>query len=63
MADLLETSRDVYVASFYAHEFLTVTVLWSLLAAEAALRLRLDSSEKDTFKTLVTAARERASRR
>jgi len=59
VAGLLKTSRDLYVASSYAYEFLTVAVLWSLLAVEAALRLRLDGSEKDTFKTLITAAHER----
>ncbi len=59
VAGLLRTSRDLYVASFYACEFLTVSVLWSLLAVEAALRLRLNGKERDTFKTLVDRAHER----
>lgn len=59
VAGLLRTSRDLYVASFYAYEFLTVGVLWSLLAVEAALRLRLDGKEMDTFKTLVDRAHKR----
>lgn len=59
VAGLLRTSRDLYVASFYAYELLTVGVLWSLLAVEAALRLKLDGSEHDSFKTLVATARKR----
>ena len=56
VAGLLRTSRDLYVASFYAYEFLTTGVLWSFHAVEAALRLKLDASERDTFKALVDDA-------
>ncbi len=53
VARLLRTSRDLYVASFYAYEFLTVGVLWSLLAVEAALRLRLGRGKSARFEALV----------
>lgn len=59
VAGLLRTSRDLYVASFYAYEFLTVGVLWSLLAVEAALRLRLDGNERDTLKALIGRAQKK----
>ena len=59
VADLLRTSRDLYVASFYAYEFVTVGVLWSLHAVEAALRLKLKGSEHDSLRQLVHDAHER----
>jgi hypothetical protein len=43
IAGLLKTSRDLYIFSYFAYEFLTVGVLVSLQAVEAALRLKLSS--------------------
>ncbi|MGO4258148.1 hypothetical protein [Marmoricola sp. RAF53] len=43
---LLKTSRDLFVCSYFAYEFLTVAVLVSLQAVEAALRSSLGSDQR-----------------
>lgn len=55
ISGLLQTSRDLYVCSYFAYEFLTIGVLVSLQAVEAGLRSRL--SVKANFATLAQAAR------
>lgn len=52
----MKTSRDLFVASFYAYEFLTVRAFWSLLAVEAPLRTKLDAAESRPFKALINEA-------
>jgi hypothetical protein len=54
ISGLLKTSRDLYICSYFAYEFLTIGVLVSIQAVEAALRLKLSS--KARFVTLARNA-------
>lgn len=42
--ELLNTSRDLYVLGYYAYSLFAVAGTWSILAIEAALKLRLNGS-------------------
>jgi hypothetical protein len=54
--DLLSTSRDLYTLGYYAYSLFAVAGTWSILAVEAALKLRLGASRSSTFKNLVERA-------
>ena len=55
-AELLSTSRDLYTFGYYAYSLFAVAGTWSILAVEAALKLRLDAGRSATFKGLVERA-------
>ena len=55
-AELLSTSRDCYVQGYYAYALFAVGGTWSIMAVEAALRLRLGADRKVQFSSLVKAA-------
>jgi hypothetical protein len=52
IADLLKTSRALFVQSYFAYEFLTVGVLVSLQAVETSLRVRLEQP-RERFHRLI----------
>ena len=58
---MLAVSRDLFVHSYFVHEFAVVAVVWSLLAVEASLRLALgvDPSDPTGFKKLIGRAHGR----
>lgn len=56
VADLLKTSRDLFVQSYFAYELLVVSALWSMHAVEAALRTHFDSKKR--FEHLIKLASE-----
>lgn len=56
VADLLRISRKMFVHGFFVYELITVSAMWSFLAVEAALKLRLDS--RATFAPLIKRGRE-----
>lgn len=56
IAELLRVSRQLFVHGFFVYEFITIGAMWSLLAVEGALRLRLDSEA--TFAARIRRARE-----
>lgn len=49
---MLQTARDLFVQHYFVYEFGAVSVVWSLLALEAALRDRF-SVEEDKERRLV----------
>jgi hypothetical protein len=55
-AELLKTSRDAYTLGYYAYSLFAVAGTWSILAVEAALKLRLDATRNSNFKSLVKRA-------
>jgi hypothetical protein len=55
-AELLSTSRDLYVLGYYAYSLFAVAGIWSILAIEAALKLRFDAGRTANFKSLVERA-------
>ena len=56
VAEILGTSRQLFVHGYYVYEFVTVVVAWSLLAVETALRARLPAGESATFKAMLKRA-------
>lgn len=52
IADLLKTSRALFVQSYFAYEFLTLGVLVSLQAVETSLRVRLEQP-RERFHRLI----------
>lgn len=56
IAEILQTSRRLFVQGYYVYEFVTVAVAWSLLAVETALRARLQASESVTFNAMLKRA-------
>jgi len=56
VADLLHTTRATFALSWFHYELLVVSVAWSLLAVEAALRDRLSADDKSPLKALLTLA-------
>lgn len=59
VANLLATSRSLYVLSWYRYELLIVAVAWSLLAVETALRHSLGASVKKSFVELLQSATQK----
>lgn len=59
IAEMLRVARALIVQSWWCYDFLTVSVVWSLMAVEAALRERLVKPEEPspTFKPLVRLAK------
>ena len=55
-AELLKTSRDAYTLGYYAYSLFAVAGTRSILAVEAALKLRLDATRNSIFKSLVERA-------
>jgi hypothetical protein len=55
VAGLLQTSRSLFVQSFYTYEFLTIGLLLSLQAVETSLKVRL-SVERQSFEKLIDRA-------
>ncbi|WP_244930359.1 hypothetical protein [Nocardioides sp. W7] len=58
VAGLLQTSRSLFVQSYFVYEFLTLAVLVSLQAVETALNVRLDAPRLSFEKLIVRAGRE-----
>ena len=56
VAEILQTSRQLFVHSFYVYEFATVAVAWSLLAVETALRTRLQAGESARYAAMLKRA-------
>ena len=52
IAELLRTSRALFVQSYFAYEFLTLGVLVSLQAVESSLRVRL-AEPRESFQRLI----------
>ncbi|TFV57419.1 hypothetical protein E4P41_14395 [Geodermatophilus sp. DF01-2] len=46
VADLLSTARALITLAWFHYESMVVAGMWSLLAVEAALRVRLDSEQQ-----------------
>lgn len=59
VAGLLGTTRATFALAWFHYELLVVSVTWSLLAVEAALRDRLAVDEKPPLKSLLNLAAER----
>jgi hypothetical protein len=59
VAEILRTSRQLFVHGYFVYEFVTVAVAWSLLAVEAALRAQLPGSGS-TFKSMLKRAESEA---
>lgn len=57
VADLLTTARALVPLAWFHYESLVVAGMWSLLAVEAALHVRLDSGQ-EFFKLINRAQRE-----
>jgi hypothetical protein len=57
VADLLSTARALITLAWFHYESMVVAGMWSLLAVEAALRVRLDS-EQQLVKLIGRAQRE-----
>lgn len=55
-AELLSTSRDLYVLGYYAYSLFAVAGTWSILAVEAALKLKLNAGRSSNFRKLVERA-------
>jgi hypothetical protein len=55
-AELLSTSRDLFALGYYAYSLFAVAGTWSILAIEAALKLRLDVPRMSSFRSLVRKA-------
>jgi hypothetical protein len=55
-ASLLRTSRESFCFGYYAYSLLAVAGTWSVLAVEAALRLKLGADRRDNFKDLTRQA-------
>lgn len=55
-AELLSTSRDLYSLGYYAYPLFAVAGTWSILAVEAALKLRFNAGRSSNFKILVEKA-------
>jgi hypothetical protein len=55
-AELLSTSRDLFALGYYAYSLFAVAGTWSILAVEAALKLRLNAKRNSSFKGLVVWA-------
>lgn len=55
-AELLKTSRDSYALGYYAYSLFAVAGTWSILAVEAALKLKLNTARNSNFKNLVKRA-------
>jgi hypothetical protein len=53
-AELLTTSRGLFVHGYYVYSLFAVAGVWSILAIEAALKLRLNCNS--SFKSLVESA-------
>lgn len=56
VADLLRVSRELFVHAPFSYDFFTVSVAWSLLALEAALRHRLQATVRGGLKDLIDRA-------
>jgi len=56
VAEILRTSRLLFVHGYCVYEFFTVGVAWSLLAVETALRTRLQAGEGARFKEMLKRA-------
>jgi hypothetical protein len=59
IATVLRVSRDLFVQSYFVHEFLLTAVTWGLLALEASLQVCLRASDHDRLGALIQRARER----
>jgi hypothetical protein len=53
---MLSTSRDLYAHGYYAYALPAVGCTWSVLAVEAALRIKLGAERKTQFSALVRQA-------
>jgi len=56
VADLVHATRATFALAWFHYELLVVSVAWSLLAVEAALRDRLGVDDKPPLKALLTLA-------
>lgn len=59
IATVLRVSRDLFVQSYFVHEFLLTAVTWGLLALEASLRVCVQASDRDNLGPLIRRARDR----
>ncbi|MGA9876460.1 MAG: hypothetical protein WBQ21_11695 [Solirubrobacteraceae bacterium] len=59
IATVLRVSRDLFVQSYFVHEFLLTAVTWGLLALEGSLRVCLKASDRDSLDALIRRARGR----
>ena len=59
VAEILRTSRQLFVHGYFVYEFVTVAVAWSLLAVEAALRAKLPG-RNSRFKSMLKRAASEA---
>jgi hypothetical protein len=55
-AELLGTSRSLFAHGYYVYSLFAVAGTWSILALEAALKLRLNAKPNSSFKSLVESA-------
>jgi hypothetical protein len=58
VATVLRVSRDLFVQSYFVHEFLLTAVTWGLLALEASLRMCVQAGERDSLGALIRRARD-----
>lgn len=56
ISSMLQTTRDLFVHSYYEYEFLVVATVWSMLAVEEALRSRLGVSSSVPLQELMRRA-------
>lgn len=59
IATVLRVSRDLFVQSYFVHEFLLTAVTWGLLALEASLRVCIQARDRDSLDVLIRRARDR----
>lgn len=57
-ATLLKAARDMFALGYYSYELVACSNAWSLFGVEAALKLRLQASEKTPFGKLIKDAKE-----
>lgn len=55
-AELLKTSRDMYVLGLYSYNLVASSCTWALAAVEAALKLRLNKGKNATFQKMIQEA-------
>jgi hypothetical protein len=58
VAELLRTSRELFIHSWWVYEFAAVAVAWSLLGIERAFRTRLRAGETVSFAELIKRAQQ-----
>ena len=58
IATVLRVSRDLFVQSYFVHEFLLTAVTWGLLALEASLGMCVEAGDRDNLGALIRRARD-----